>query len=215
MRAQVVRTCPRADTRVAIHVDRCTGYVHDFNPVVRQRQLMLLVMCCITKRHTKHTCIWDWYDWVENTIVADEMRNNHLDVYKQPYSPCHLGDWKARKCMKNWLSNSDPLTLCEKNWRRDLKTLFRISSATTVPEDRQLVNLIQTSHLIRDLAFGQWEHSQRGHTVECHLSDHFGTEPMLDNWICWITDTIFICRIITYSSMYLHSFTVLHVLCSG
>ena len=34
---------------------------------------------------------------------------------------------------------------------------------------------------------------------------------------CWITDTIFLCRTIMYSSMYLHSFAVhvLHVLCSG
>ena len=28
-------------------------------------------------------------------------------------------------------------------------------------------------------------------TVECHLSDHFGTGPMFDNRICRITDTIF------------------------
>ena len=45
------------------------------------------------------------------TVATSEMRSNHLGVYKQPYSPCHLCDCKSCMCMPNWLNNLEPVTL--------------------------------------------------------------------------------------------------------
>ena len=47
----------------------------------------------------------------QTTNTADEIGNNHLGVYKQPYSPRRLCDCKSGVCIPNWLNNLEPVTL--------------------------------------------------------------------------------------------------------
>ena len=45
-----------------------------------------------------------------STVAANEIGNNHLGVYKQPYSPRRLCDCKSGMYMPNWLNNLEPDT---------------------------------------------------------------------------------------------------------
>ena len=99
---------------------------------VRSLLILLLLFFCFFL----WLCYIKWSVRKVVTVAADEIRNNHLGAYKQPYDPCFLCDCRGvlqSACMPNWLNNVGSRHITPKLQRHWPKRLFRILSATNVP----------------------------------------------------------------------------------